>query len=103
MVSAPRKVLLLLCAVLVCRHAGGEPQPKPRMSKQLVIAIAGRAIEARFPGATAGQSLDATIRPHGIWGVFVAHRDHSGLRGGGEPNAEIRDSDGKVLRVYFAR
>ena len=71
------------------------------MSKPQVIAVARQAIEARFPWtADKHYQYDASLQSDGIWGVFVRRPP---MRGGGDPNAEVRDSDGKVLKVYFAR
>ncbi|HEY2625460.1 MAG TPA: hypothetical protein VGI41_01780 [Candidatus Udaeobacter sp.] len=71
------------------------------MDKEEAIAIALKAIDARFPGAAAGHSFDAFVR-NGIWGVFVPSKS-PGVLGGGTPWAKIQDADGKVLGVYLAR
>jgi hypothetical protein len=74
------------------------------MSKQEVIAVAMRAITLRFPYTVAKHyPYDAFFQSDGRWGVYVSRPDHPGLRGGGEPNAWVRDSDGKVLDVFLAR
>jgi hypothetical protein len=74
------------------------------MSKSQVIFVAKREIAARFPWSVAKHySYDAFLQSDGIWGVYVPHPDQPGLKGGGEPNAEVRDRDGKVLKVYLAR
>jgi hypothetical protein len=70
------------------------------MTKEIAIATALRAIEAKFPGAAAAHSFEAFLRD-GVWGVYVPMP--LGVRGGGAPNAEVRDADGEVLRVYLAR
>jgi hypothetical protein len=77
------------------------------MSKQQVIALAKREIEARFPWTAAKHyRYDASLDANGTWGVYVPHPHKPGLNldlGGGDPNAEVRDRDGKVLKVYLAR
>src|SRR5713101_4776388 len=101
--------LVATALALVCAFhqiSAGEPQPKPRMSKRQVIAVAKRAIEARFPWAAAKHySYDAFLESDGMWGVYVPHPHEPGVLyfGGGDPNAEVRDRDGKVLKVYLAR
>lgn len=102
MVNAITRIGAVLC--VVCQLAVGGIQAKPHMTKQEVIAVARRAIEARFPWAAAKHyHYDAVLQGDGIWGVGVPHPDRPGLRGGGDPNAEVRDRDGKVLKVYLAR
>jgi hypothetical protein len=83
---------------VVSQHA------KPRMTKQEVIAVARRAIEARFPWAASKHyQYDAFLYSDGTWGVYVPHPNQPDLLGGGGPNAKVRDRDGKVLKVYLAR
>ena len=99
--SAARLILVLLCACIAA-FATAE-LPKTHMTKQEAIAVAVRAIEARFPGATKNRSFDATFQD-GVWGVSgVIPNRPPGLLGGGMPTAEIRDRDGAVLKVYFAK
>jgi|SRR5437762_3171313 len=102
MVSDITRFVVVFC--VACQLAYAEPQSKPRMTKQEVIAVASRAIEGRFPWAAAKHyHYDAFLQADGIWGVYVPRPDQPGLRGGGDPNAEVRDHDGKVLKVYLAR
>jgi hypothetical protein len=97
MVSMLARLIVVVCAV--CQNAAAEPGTEPRMTKQKVIAAAKKAIEARYSGATKGYPFDAVFQNNGIWGVYAPRLS----RGGGEPNAEVRDRDGKVLKIYFAR
>jgi hypothetical protein len=77
---------------------------QPRMSKDAVIAIVKREIDSRFPWSVAKHyAYEAFLGSNGVWGVYVPHPDQPGLRGGGQPTAEVRDRDGKVLKVYLAR
>jgi hypothetical protein len=100
MVSAIRLSLLLVCVSVVCAFA----DPKPRMSKEQVIAVAKHAIAATFPWSTAKHyRYDAFFQADGTWGVYVPHPGQPNMLGGGDPNAEVRDRDGKVLKVYLAR
>jgi len=96
-----RGTLALICLFGICRSLNAGSQP--RMSKKEVIAVAKRAISARFPWAVNRYHYDAFILEDGIWGVYVPHPGQPDLMGGGEPNAEVRDRDGKVLKVYLAR
>jgi len=89
-------VLVCTCALVSLAHA--QP-PKSRMSKQEVIAVAKKAIERRYPGATEGYPFDAILQSNGIWGVYAPRLS----KGGNEPNAEVRDRDGKVLKIYLTR
>jgi hypothetical protein len=100
MVSANRWICLLLCVSVVAAVAG----TKPHMSKREVIAVAERAIAAKFPWSTEKHyRYDAFFQSDGVWGVYVPHPGQPDVYGGGEPNAEVRDRDGKVLKIYLAR
>src|SRR5437867_334442 len=102
MVKRGASIIAVICAV--CQFSAAEPQPQPRMRKQQVIAVARRAIEARFPWAAAKHyRYDAFFESDGTWGVYVPHPHQPGVLyfGGGDPNAEVRDRDGKVLKVYL--
>ena len=69
-----------------------------RMTKDQVVAVGTRAIEARFPGATKGRTLAPFMITDGYWqsrsNVAVGRAG-----GGGDPVAEVRDRDGKVVNV----
>src|SRR5262245_404536 len=100
MVSAARWISLLMLVSCVIAIAGSQP----RMSKREVLAIAERAIAVKFPWSVAKHyKYDAFYLSDGTWGVYVPHPGQPDLFGGGEPNAEIRDRDGKVLKAYLAR
>lgn len=100
MVSAARLILLGVCLSASIAVA----EAKPRMSKAAVIAVAERAIVTKFPwSAEKHYRYDAFYQSDGIWGIYVPHPGQPDLYGGGEPNAEVRDRDGKVLKVYLAR
>ena len=100
MVSVARWSLVLLFAAIAIAAAS----PKPHMSKGEVIAVAERAIAAKFPwSVTKHYHYDAFYQSDGTWGVYVPHPDKPDMFGGGEPNAEVRDRDAKVLKVYLAR
>jgi hypothetical protein len=93
---------LVCCAGAVCCIAATSAHAKPRMSEPEVIAVGKRAIEARFPGATKNRIFGAFIITDGYWAVFSPHRDQPNPLKRGEPIAEVRDSDGKVVNVYRA-
>ena len=77
---------------------------KPHMSKREVIAVAERAIAVKFPWSVIKHyHYDAFYQSDGTWGVYVPNPDKPDMFGGGEPNAEVRDPDAKVLKVYLAR
>jgi hypothetical protein len=100
MVSAKRWIFLLMCICTVCAIAGQNW----RMTKGEVIAVAKRAIAAKFPWSVDKHyAYDAFHQSDGVWGVYVPHPGQPDLYGGGEPSAEVRDRDGKVLKVYLAR
>jgi len=100
MVSVKRWIFLLVCAYSVCVLAG----PNPRMAQREVIAVAMRAIVTKFPWSVDKHyPYDAYYRSDGVWLVSVPHLGQPDLYGGGEPNAQVRDRDGKVLKVTLAR
>src|SRR5437870_11537119 len=100
--NSAAKLILVVCGACITALATAEPA-KTHMTKQEAITLAVRAIEARFPGATKNWSFDANFQD-GVWGVsgIIPNRPPR-LLGGGMPTAEIRDRDGSVLKVYFAR
>ena len=98
MLSVKRLIFLLMWASIVCTIA----QPNPRMSERDVVAVGMRAIAAEFPWSVDKHyPYAAYYRSDRTWRVAVPYLDGPGL--GGEPNAEVRDRDGKVLKVYLAR
>src|SRR5437899_1740743 len=102
MVNAIVRTIVAVGAL--CHIAVAQTQPKTHMTKEQVIVAAKRAIEARFPWAAAkNYSYDAFVSRDGIWGVYVPHPDRPGMKGGGDPNAEVRDTDGQVLKIYLAK
>ncbi len=72
----------------------------PRMTEAQVLAVAEPALRARFP-----ETFDATRPYHarctnGVWWVHgTLPKDTQG----GTPEAEVRDSDGKILTVYHTQ
>jgi hypothetical protein len=94
---------LVLAVLLVCRFGFAESEPGMRMTKEQVLAVALPAIEARFPGTTKHRSFHAYVERPGIWGVYVPHPDRPNIRDTGDPSTEVRDRDGKVLKVHLAR
>src|SRR5947207_10323596 len=105
MLSRIVRIVAVVCVAYQLVFAGA--QPMLRMTNQEAIDIATRAIEARFPWAAAKHyHYNAFLQESDgiwIWGVYVPHPDQPGLHDGGHPNAEVRDRDGQVLRVYLAR
>jgi hypothetical protein len=100
MVSVKRWIFLLMCVCTVCAIA----EPNPRMTEREVVAVGMRAIAAKFRWSVGKHyPYAAYYRSDGTWRVGVPHLDDPHLLGGGEPNAEVRDRDGKVLKVYLAR
>ena len=70
-----------------------------RMTKDQVVAVGTRAIEGRFPGATKGRTFVAFMITDGHWAVSVQRGGRPRRFGGGNPVAEVRDRDGKVVNV----
>ena len=100
MVSTSRWIFLVVCVFSVTAVAA----PQPRMSKREVLAVAKRAIAAKFQWSVAKHyKYDAFYQSDGTWAVYVPHPDKPDMFGGGEPNAEVRDRDAKVLKVYLAK
>jgi len=70
-----------------------------RMTKDQVVAVGTRAIEARFPGATKGRTFAAFMITDGYWTISVQRDGWPRRLGGSDPVAEVRDRDGKVVNV----
>jgi hypothetical protein len=76
-------------------------EPKPRMTESDVIRVAKEEMTSRFPDAVvAHESYHADFRK-GFWSVSGAVP--AGVRGGGAPEATVRDTDGKVTDVHLSR
>lgn len=78
----------------------------PRMTKEQVLQIAIDALNNKDPGSYTYfvekyGKFDAKL-DHGVW-MVEGTKPLPGIRGGGGPVIEVRDSDGKVLRIYFNR
>jgi hypothetical protein len=71
------------------------------MAKPEVIRVALTAMTARFPNSVAANEPYYAAFRDGIWSVWGTVP--SGMRGGGAPAAEIRDSDGAVMKVSLSR
>ena len=70
-----------------------------RMTKDQVVAVGTRAIEARFPGATKGRTFAAFMIADGYWAISVQRGGRPLRFSGGDPVGEVRDRDGKVVSV----
>jgi hypothetical protein len=93
---------VLLSVFAVCAFA----DTKPRMSEREVVAIAMRAIAAKFPSSVGKRYAYAAYyksESTDIWVVDVPHLDAYPGCCPGEPNAWVRDRDGKVLKVFLVR
>jgi hypothetical protein len=89
-------VLLLLVTFGCARSAS-----KPRMTEQEVILVAKAEMTNRFPDSVvAHEPYHAEFRD-GTWSVTGTVP--AGMRGGGAPEARVRDSDGKVTDVHLGR
>jgi hypothetical protein len=102
MVSACVKLHVLACCVAIGCCLASSADAQHHMSEHDVAAIGKRAIEARFPGSTKGRSFGAFRITDGYWAVFSPHADQANPLRRGEPVAEVRDSDGKVVSVRLA-
>jgi hypothetical protein len=89
-------VLVVLFAAACTRTAS-----KPRMTEQEVIRVAKAEMTVRFPGSVAAHEPYHAEFRQGTWSVWGT--EPRGMRGGGAPEAVIRDSDGKVTDVHLSR
>ena len=74
---------------------------KPRMTEQQVLDIATPALSERFPAAFKTHQPYCAQFSHGDW--WVLGTVPKGVRGGGAPEATVRDSDGKILTMSLGR
>jgi hypothetical protein len=71
------------------------------MEERDVIRAAKAEMTARFPASVAaGEPYHAEFHD-GVW--LVTGTTPTGTRGGGAPEARVRDSDGKVTEVHLSR
>ena len=88
-------------AVALGAFSYAPTEPKPRMTESDVIRAAKAEMTSRFPHAvTAHEPYHAEFR-EGVWSV--SGTVSTGERGGGAPEASVRDSDGKVTHVHLGR
>jgi len=80
-----------------CAHAISTP----RMTEQEVIRVAKTAMTTRFPDSVAMHEPYHAEFKQGAWSVWGTVPD--GMRGGGAPEAVVRDSDGTVTDVHLSR
>ena len=94
---------LLLISGLVALIAVGctRAAPKPRMTEQDVIRVAKVEMTNRFPNSVAAHEPYHAEFGQGSWSVWGTVPD--GMRGGGAPEAVVRDSDGTVTDIHFSR
>jgi hypothetical protein len=71
------------------------------MTQEDVTRVAKTAMEARFPGAVAAHEPYHAEFREGSWSV--SGTAPAGTRGGGAPEAVVRDSDGSVTDVHLSR
>jgi hypothetical protein len=89
-------------SVLVLLVAGcTRTVSNPRMVEQDVIRVAKAEMTARFPDSVAAHEPYHAEFKDGTWSV--SGTVPAGVRGGGSPEATVRDSDGKVTDVHLSR
>jgi NTF2 fold immunity protein len=76
-------------------------EPKPRMTESDVVRAAKAEMTSRFPHAVAANEPYHAEFREGVWSV--SGTVSAGVRGGGAPEATVRDSDGKVTDVHLSR
>lgn len=74
---------------------------KPRMTESDVIRAAKAEMTSRFPDAVAAHEPYHADFREGVWSV--SGTVSTGVRGGGAPEATVRDSDGMVTDVHLSR
>ena len=71
------------------------------MTEREVVDVARAAMAARFPGVVAQHEPYHAEFRDGAWSVWGTVPQ--GMRGGGSPEATVRDSDGQVSDVHLSR
>jgi hypothetical protein len=89
--------LLVALLITACTRTAS----KPRMTEQDVIRVAKAEMTNRFPDSVAAHEPYHAEFGQGSWSVWGTVPD--GVRGGGAPEATVRDSDGKVTDVHLSR
>jgi hypothetical protein len=97
------RVIALASIAAISVHASG--------STNLAITSEDQAIRIAMPALTAkfGKTFVAKYQPYsgqlrlGVWYVSSSLALSPGQRGGGRPEAEIRASDRKTLKLYLSR
>ncbi|HUG91785.1 MAG TPA: NTF2 fold immunity protein [Planctomycetaceae bacterium] len=92
-----RSCVGLTIALLAALVSSCSESSRPRLSEQDVLTVAEPALRRSFPETfEAHQPYSAAFRD-GIWHVTGTLPESMF---GGTPEAEVRDSDGEVVRVY---
>jgi hypothetical protein len=91
----------LILATAGCVEPHQAASSKPRMTESQVLKIAEEAMVIRVPSSIEAYRPYHAEYKDGSWSVWGTVPD--GMRGGGDPELVIRDSDGKVLNLYFGR
>jgi len=71
------------------------------MTEREVLDIATPELSNRFPAAFQKHQPYHAQFSNGHW--WVLGTVPKGIRGGGAPEATVRDSDGKILNMSFSR
>ena len=88
-------------ASAACVEPYHTASPKPRMTERQVLAIAMPVMNARFPALVAAHQPYRAKFSNGNW--WVLGNVPKGIRGGGAPEATVRDLDGKLLGMSLSR
>ena len=96
-----RFVAFAFSLIAIVTFGCARPIPKPRMVEKDVIRAAKAELMARFPDSVAAyEPYHAEFRD-GVWSVSGTAPAET--RGGGAPEAAVRDADGKVTEVHLSR
>ena len=100
-VSMRSACFLLFISLALVAFGCARSSSKPRMTQEDVVRVARAAMIARFPDAVAAHEPYHAEFRDGSWSV--SGTVPAGMRGGGAPEAVVRDADETVTEVNLSR
>jgi len=92
---------LVAVVAVGCAEVHGPASAESRMTERQALAVAEAAMATRFPGEVEAHRPYHAKFADGSWSVWGTALGT--VRGGGAPEALVRDSDGTVTEVHLSR
>jgi hypothetical protein len=91
----------ILAVFLLAAIGCNNPNAPPRLTEAQVLPLADKALKADMPPEYVDRYKPYRAEFHeGVWNVFGTLPEGTV---GGTPEARVRDSDGKVVKVFHSQ